>query len=253
MRDWIKETGFCASAPAGRAQHLTSLTSFALSLWFLLLLNDRCVCAVFQSQVQQHLQPSRWWMTASWRITITLLYAFSLFTVLPCLIMFKQHCTGLWQHREPSCVTLTPWMAASTWRHLLKAPNVEVSMWSACLRGRRLGFSGWWLRRTGRHVSVVWVIQCWPKSFSSEHSTEPHFVPLMCCHYMWVTVSWLVKKYKTILRYFRIFFQPLGWNAWFEKKSISQLTAFQTKMFLMPRVSVANLKKSSYFDWLVIL
>lgn len=41
-------------------------------------------------------------------ITIaTLLYAFSLFTVLPCLIMFKQHCTGLWQRREPSCASLT--------------------------------------------------------------------------------------------------------------------------------------------------
>lgn len=46
---------------------------------------------------------------SSWRIitTATLLYAFSLFTVLPCLIMFKQHCTGLWQRREPSCASLT--------------------------------------------------------------------------------------------------------------------------------------------------
>lgn len=44
-----------------------------------------------------------------WRIIdiSTLLYAFSLFTVLPCLIMFKQHCTGLWQRRDASCASLT--------------------------------------------------------------------------------------------------------------------------------------------------
>lgn len=51
----------------------------------------------------------RWRGESSWRIIsiATLLYAFSLFTVLPCLIMFKQHCTGLWQRREPSCASLT--------------------------------------------------------------------------------------------------------------------------------------------------
>lgn len=59
---------------------------------------------LFQSQVRSiYNNPGRvWWHEkSSWRMSIiTLLYAFSLFTVLPCLIMFKQHCTGLWQHRE---------------------------------------------------------------------------------------------------------------------------------------------------------
>lgn len=92
---------------------------FFCSLWIIDLV------LLFQSQVRER--------KSSWRIvtfivifiitttsTTTLLYAFSLFTVLPCLIMFKQHCTGLWQRREPSCVSLTSWMAANEWHHPLE-------------------------------------------------------------------------------------------------------------------------------------
>lgn len=85
--------------------------------------------------MQEHLQVWRQRKKSPWRINTTLLYAFSLFTVLPCLIMFKQHCTGLWQHRELSCSAaafLWPsWMAASTWHHPFKSKQrgLNVVCW----------------------------------------------------------------------------------------------------------------------------
>lgn len=137
VRDWIKATRLlcsqCNHLPCIHAGDRASFTffwwllrtvvfflfSFFCSLWIIDLV------LLFQSQVRER--------KSSWRIvtfivifiitttsTTTLLYAFSLFTVLPCLIMFKQHCTGLWQRREPSCVSLTSWMAANEWHHPLE-------------------------------------------------------------------------------------------------------------------------------------
>ena len=153
LRDWIKGTRLlcskCNHLPCIHAGDQTSLTflltfthrgnyfyffvlslslSLSLSLWIIDLV------LLFQSQVRER--------TSSWRtITFitaiifitTLLCAFSLFTVLPCLIMFKQHCTGLWQRREPSCVSLTSWMAASEWHHPLERHEKKKKKRIACV------------------------------------------------------------------------------------------------------------------------
>lgn len=40
------------------------------------------------------------WLSQSWWFSFGVLFAFSFFTVLPCGMEFKQHCTGLSKHGE---------------------------------------------------------------------------------------------------------------------------------------------------------
>ena len=160
LRNWIKETRFRAAvrppnpSRAENPQPTVLRASFFLLLFFfypffknylLIVVGGRfscgsvktcslcvfvcvCVCVCMGGSL--------------WRIIsiTTLLYAFSLFTVLPCLIMFKQHCTGLWQRREPSRASLTRLDGSQTHDIIPSKGKISQPLWG-CLQTRLIFIS----------------------------------------------------------------------------------------------------------------
>lgn len=110
------------------------------------------------------------WLFWSGWFSFGVLFAFSFFTVLPCGMEFKQHCTGLSKHGELQQGAICG--AFRGWERLLR----KLILLSHCEKVPDISVLGAGLLKTDVVHRIWWRNVNWCVKYSSFHSVKAEFL-----------------------------------------------------------------------------